>query len=248
MYDRLFRKLSQFEAPAPDAWEALQRAFSPQRRYSAGEAILKQFSSPRESTLVLAGLAGRLVTLEGGAQQITALHVAGDFVDLHAFLLRRLDHSVVAMTDCTIASADHGALERITEDFPALTRSLWFLTVTDAAIHRQWLTALGRRDALQRAAHQICELYIRLADVGLATNGRFELDLTQAQFADVLCISTVHANRIVRDLRERGLVDWKRSEARVLDWTRLSRLAEFDPTYLQLTNLPILTPRVAPAA
>jgi hypothetical protein len=31
-----------------------------------------------------------------------------------------------------------------------------------AAIHREWLTNVGRRDAYSRLAHLFCELYVRL--------------------------------------------------------------------------------------
>ncbi len=95
---------------------------------------------------------------------------------------------------------------------------------------------LGRRDALGRAAHILCELYVRLDDVGLVENGCFGLPLTQAQISDVLGLSAVHVNRVVQELRARGLVTWEKRQVTVKDWVGLSALAEFEPTYLQLED------------
>lgn len=234
MVELLRRRLSHYEPPSEAEWEALRASLSPPRLFGAGEEIMAQFTSPGVSTLVLSGLTARIVTLKGGQQQVTALHVPGDFVDLHSFLIRPLDHSVMALGPCAVTTIAHPDLRRLTEAYPRLTRGLWHLTLQDAAAHRQWLTVVGRRDAAGRAAHLICELYLRLEDVGLAEDGRFELDLTQAVFGDALCITTAHANRTIQALRRDGLVRWTRRTVEILDWEALVQRAEFDPTYLQL--------------
>jgi CRP-like cAMP-binding protein len=236
MLDRLLRRLSHYAPPSPGEWATLKAAFSPPRSFSPGEEIMAQFASPTSSTLILAGLSARVVTLQGGQQQVTSLQTPGDFVDLHSFLLQRLDHSVVAVGECLTATVSHPDLRRITDASPQLARGLWFLTVTDAAVHRQWLTVVGRREAAGRAAHLLCELYLRLEDVGLAADGRFELDLTQAMFGDALCISTAHANRTIQLLRRAGLVRWTQRTVEILDWDGLASEAEFDPTYLNLSR------------
>jgi CRP-like cAMP-binding protein len=214
--------------------EALAEIMTPPRRFERGQDMIRQYASPHESTLLLAGLAGRRVTLASGAAQVTAIQVPGDFVDLHSFVLPRLDHSVVALTNCTVASAPHAALRRLTERFPQMARALWFLTMVDAAIHRQWLVMVGRRDALERMAHLLCEINLRLADAGLAQDGRFHLPLTQAEMADVLSLSTVHVNRVLQQLRRLGLLVWAQGQVEIRDPAALAGLAEFDPTYLVL--------------
>lgn len=238
MFEPFLKKLSRHGPPSQAEQAALLAAFAPTRTLQAGEEILRQFSEPSESTLLLSGFCGRLVSLVDGAQQLTAVHLAGDFVDLHAFVLGRMDHSVVALTSCQIATVAHSALRNLTETYPRLARSLWFLTMVDAATHRQWLTTLGRRDALQRGAHLVCELYTRLNDVGLTDGQKFSFPMTQAGVGDILCLSKVHVNRVVKDLRARGLVAWSRRDIEILDWPGLVKLAEFEPTYLQLEPVP----------
>lgn len=236
MIDRLLHKLHRYGPPSAEECEALTAIMTPVRTYAAGQELISQFSTPKESTVLLSGMIGRLVTLRGGSQQITALQVPGDFVDLHAFLLARMDHSVVAITECTVTTAPHPQLKALTDRYPRLARALWYLTIVDASIHRHWLTVLGRRDALARTAHIICELYVRLKDVGLVNDGAFSLPLTQQESGDVLGLSAVHVNRVIQELRARDLVSWDRREVRIKDWDALAALAEFEPTYLQLED------------
>lgn len=235
MLDPFLRRLDRYGPPSGEEKAALLDALTPTTAFGAGEEILRQLSRPMASTLLLSGTVGRIVTLQRGAQQITALQVPGDFVDLHAFLLGHLDHSVVALTPCRVTTAPHDELIRLTNRYPRLGRALWFLTLVDAAVHRQWLAVLGRRDAAARVAHMLCEIYTRLQDVGLARDGRFALGLTQAQVADVLGLSAVHVNRVAQLLRQRGLVAWdRRGNVEIRAWKALADLAEFDPAYLQL--------------
>jgi hypothetical protein len=94
-------------------------------------------------------------------------HVAGDFADLHSFTLKRLDHDIITLTPCRVASVPHERLQDLTQRYPHLARLYWFMTNLDAAIHREWTLSLGRRTALSRMAHFFSELNVRLSLVGL---------------------------------------------------------------------------------
>lgn len=188
--------------------------------------------------LVVEGWSCRYGELPDGRRQIMALHVPGDFVDLHSFPLRRMDHGIATLTPSRVAFVPHGALTRITEQHPHLTRLLWLSTLMDAAILRQWLMSTGRRSAVERLAHLLCELQIRLEVVGLAPDSTLRLPLTQVELADVLGISYVHTNRVIAELRERGLVLWRGESIQILDRSRLERFAHFDHTYLMLEPMP----------
>ena len=135
-----------------------------------------------------------------------AIHVVGDFVDLHSFVLKTMDHSVGALTRCRVALVPHEFLQGVTERLPHLTRLLWLDTLVDAATHREWIVGMGRRSALEQLAHLICELYVRLEVLGQVDGATFDLPLTQTDLGDALGLSLVHINRTVRELREAGLL------------------------------------------
>lgn len=186
------------------------------------------------STLLLEGLMCRYKDLPGGERQITELHVAGDFLDLHSFSLKQLDHNVMTLTPCRVVLVPHVKLREITEQQPHLARVYWFLTALDAAIHREWELSLGRRTAIQRIAHLICELHVRLGLIGDADDTGFALPLTQADLSDCTGLTPVHVNRTLRELRERGLMNFRSRRVSLHDLAGLRALAEFDDAYLYL--------------
>lgn len=208
------------------------------RTFEAGEEIVRQNSRPAESCLMLEGLAACARSSADGARQITALYIPGNFVDLHCFLLKRIDHSVIAVAKCRAGFVSHEALKPITERFAHLTRLLWTIAEVDGAIQRNWIFQLGRRKAVQRLAHLVCEMFRRLEVVGLTSGQSFLFPVNQAEIGDMLGLSTVHINRSLQDLRARNLVSWDRPVVTIKDWPGLARFAEFDPTYLSFDREP----------
>jgi CRP-like cAMP-binding protein len=218
--------------------EAIEDAVSHYVEVPPDTDMVRAHDLTDECKLIIEGWACRYGSLPDGRRQIMALHMGGDFVDLQSFPLKRMDHSVGTLTRCRIAVFHHSTLTDITRRYPHLTRMLWLTTLLDATILRQWLLSVGRRWAVERLAHLICELLVRLQTVGLTDGRTFTLPLTQIELADVLGVSPVHAHRVVNDLRERGLIRWRGQRVDVLDRPGLEALAQFDPTYLALEALP----------
>ena len=213
---------------------ALETLAGPTRLVAAGEDLVCEGDRPHESTLMLTGLTARYNTLREGGRQISALHIPGDFIDLHSFPLHVMDHGVVALAPTTVASYPHASLIALTEQFPHLTRMLWLSTLIDAAIHRRWLVAMGRQSSTAQLGHLLCELHVRLGLVGLVQDDSFDLALNQTELGDVLGLSLVHVNRVIQQLKREGLIAWTGRRVTILDVARLRAFAEFDPTYLQL--------------
>lgn len=209
------------------------------RAASVGQDLIRERDRPTSSTLLMSGFCGRYNELPDGRRQITSIHVPGDFVDLHSFLLKPMDHGIVALSDCEVAAVPHARLQGFTQEQPHLTRLLWQSTLVDAAIHRQWVVSAGRRSAVEHMAHLICEIALRLKVVDLGDEKGFRLPLTQAVLGDVLGMSSVHINRVLRDLRDRGLATWRGGDVVIDDWAGLTDLAGFDPTYLRLPPAPV---------
>jgi CRP-like cAMP-binding protein len=206
------------------------------REVAANTDIIQEGDQPWESTVLREGFAARYLIDRNGKRQITAVHVPGDFVDLHSFLLRRMDHGVLAISRCELSPVSHDALERITAENPHLTRLLWLSTLVDGAIHRKWLAQIGGADAYRRTAHLICELFLRLQAIGRVDDCSFQLPLTQTDIGDMLGMSIVHLNRTLDQLRTDGLVSWGSGMVTVRDWERLKERADFNPTYLNLRS------------
>jgi CRP-like cAMP-binding protein len=218
--------------------EAFRASLSEIRELPAGKLIVRAGSVVQHSTLLFEGLCCRYKDLSDGQRQIMETHVAGDFLDLHGMLLKQLDHNVGTLTPVRFAMVPHERLRALSESHPHLTRMLWFSTLLDAAIHRERILSIGRRDALARIAHLLCEMYLRLEVVGLAAEYRYHLPMTQADLADANGLTSVHVNRMLKKLRDDGLVTFRGSEVVIHDWDALQRRAEFDPVYLHLDKRP----------
>ena len=234
MIEKLLLNLRSHDDVTVAEESALREVITRTAFFQTGDDIVVQGSRPRHSTLLLDGISARYKILEDGSRQITALHVPGDFVDLHAFALKTMDHGIVAMSPCKVAFAEHSDLRTITETQPHLTRLLWLDTIVDGAIHREWIVAMGRRSKKSHLAHLICELYLRLQVVGLVDGWSFWLPLSQGEIADVLGLSLVHLNKTLQLLRKDEVIRWESKTVEILSWERLALLAEFDATYLSL--------------
>ena len=234
MIERHLLKLRARDIVSPEEEQAIRDSIGEVRSLSADEIIVHAGRLMTFSVMLLDGLMCRYKDLSDGQRQITELHVAGDFADLHSFTLKRLDHSVMTLTPCQVALVPHEKLEQITERFPHLTRLYWFTTNMDAAIHREWEVSLGRRTALSRIATLFCEIKIRLEIVGLTDGLSYDFDLTQTDLAECVGLTPIHVNRTLKELRERGLVQFKSGRVTIHDWDGLARVAEFDPAYLYL--------------
>jgi CRP-like cAMP-binding protein len=238
MVEALVRKLSRYAPLSREEEDAVRALLDPPRAYAKGQQIVQEGASPRESAVVSSGLAFRYRALANGTRQILSLHIPGDFVDLHSFVLKPLDHSIAVVVPSQVAKVPHERLSEIVARYPRVTCALMWDMALDAATHREWMVGLGRRDAYERLAHLFCELYYRMRMVGLVEDGRFELPLSQPELADICGLSSVHVNRSLQMLRHDQLIVAEKGWLVIPNIERLSEVAGFDPAYLHLISRP----------
>lgn len=191
-------------------------------------------SGRRGVNLVLSGFACRYKALPDGRRQILGYFVPGDICDLRVFILEEMDHSIATVTAAEVAVLPGEEIRRITARFPRITTALWWATLVEEAISREWILNMGRRSAGERTAHLFCEIYHRLRAVDLAHDGRFMFPVTQPELADALGLSVVHVNRTLQFLRRRGLVDIENGEISLPDLEALEDYAMFNVRHLHL--------------
>lgn len=200
----------------------------------ADRQLRSEGDQPAQVHVVLEGLACRYKILADGRRQILAFMVPGDACGLLTFLLDRMDHSLGTLTACTIATIPRHEIETAMADRPGVARAFWLSTMLDEAILREWLVNVGRRNAYERMAHLLWEMYLRHAVAGKAVDDRFSLPLTQADLADALGLSTVYVNKTITRLRAAGIIETDRRQIRILEPAELSAVAGFDAAYLHL--------------
>jgi CRP-like cAMP-binding protein len=204
------------------------------RHVRADEFVVRAGQKLDQSLLLLDGWLVRSKDLPSGERQVMELHVAGDFADLHGFTLKKLEHDVVSVSDCTIGIVPHDRIMEISEKHPHLARVYWLSTNIDAAITREMALSLGQRSAISRMAHLFCELHVRLGVVGKTRGNAFDFPLTQRELSECLGLTVVHVNRTLQELRRRRMIEAESRSITILDKPALEAVAEFDPAYLHL--------------
>jgi CRP-like cAMP-binding protein len=230
----LLRQLDSIVELAPDDRAALLSLPFRTRTVVEKRDLIREGSHPVESCLVLEGIVCRYKMLSNGRRQILSFHFPGDMPDLQSLYLRTMDHSIAAITPARVAFIPHESVRTLIRARPSVADALSRASMIDASIYREWIANVGRRTALERVGHVICECFARLRAVGLAKLRTFELPLSQTELGDAMGLSNVHVNRTMKELRRLGLIETNSKLHGILDWELLQETADFDPAYLHL--------------
>lgn len=203
-------------------------------KFRPQEYVVREGDKPQNSCLILDGFAFRHKVAGNGGRQIFSIHMKGDLADLQNSLLGTADHNLQALTHVEVALIPVDAIQEIAFDRPAVGQAMWYETLVEGSIFREWTLNVGRRDARTRAAHMLCEFALRLELAGLSERDHYELPMTQEQLADALGLTSVHVNRTLMGLREDGLISRTQRSVQIADWHELAKVGDFDSAYLHL--------------
>ncbi len=139
-------------------------------------------------------------------------------------------HSVQALTDAVLCVIPHDGLERLLRKQPEMGLRLAGLMARGRNLSFDRLASIGQHSARERIAHLLLELFVRYSS---RWPGQQLLDLnlplTQEQIGDATGLTLVHVNRVLRDLRENGILEFHHRRLRVLDPDKLVEIACVDP-------------------
>ena len=231
----LLEKLQYHCALSPDDQATLVSHVTPVRHHGSRQDLIREGERTEGVHILVSGFACRHRTLPDGRRQILGFSLPGDLCDAGALVTEELLYTVSTLAPSEVSLLPREALGDICGEFNSLARALWFSTLLDEAIAREWLFNIGQRTALERIAHLFCEIFERMRSVGRVHGDRCDFPVTQSELADTVALSTVHVNRTLQELRREGLLSVNAKTLVIHDLPRLHHLAMFDPTYLQLT-------------
>jgi CRP-like cAMP-binding protein len=236
-HHHLIRKLESVSGLTEEEKRALMALPFLAREFPADQDVVTIGDRPSECCVIIKGWACRYKVTPTGGRQIMSLHIPGDMPDLQSLFLRKMDHSVAAMTPITVAFIPHRDVHDLIRRYDGIAAALWRDALVDAAIFREWMVGIGRRSAHQRIAHLFCEMAVKLEEVGLNDGRTYPWPVTQVEISDALGLSDVHVNRVIRDLRSDGLVEIRRGSFVMNDPDGLKTRGQFDPAYLHLAKM-----------
>ncbi|MGC2775168.1 MAG: Crp/Fnr family transcriptional regulator [Bradyrhizobium sp.] len=233
-FEPLLKRLRLSSDISTEVEQAIRRLPITTRRMEGGRTIVATGDRPSVCCLIIDGFVQRSKIVGEGRRQILSFHQPGDVPDLQSLYLHVLDHEVMTLSQCALGFIPHDPLRALIRNNPHVAEALWRDTLIDAALFREWICNVGQRDAASRLAHLIVEVYARLAAIERVNNMSFKFPATQIVLAEAIGTSTVHLNRVLQELRTKGLLEVERGEITIFDLEGLRQVADFDPLYLHL--------------
>jgi CRP-like cAMP-binding protein len=230
---RFVARLQQRSALTQEEQAAILSLRNRPDQIAARHDIINPGETTDHACLVADGLVARFDQMRDGRRQIVAFYLPGDMCDLQSVAVQTSGWGLEAMATSTVLFIPHADICALVEANITIAMAFWRDSVADASILAKWVGNLGRRQALSRVAHLICELGTRMEIAGLGSRNQFRLKATQNQLADATGLTPVHLNRTLQALKPHGLLV-RGGTARVADFAQLAAVAEFDPAYLLL--------------
>ncbi len=228
----LTRKLGNFTALTGSDLAVLADLHTRRRTYPAGADMIFEGQAKHPVYILCDGWASSYKLLPDGTRQILDFQIPGDFIGLSSMLFQTADHNIEPVTQVEAAEIVASDLTDCFIRSPQLATAVLWAAARDQAMVVEHLINIGRRDALRRTAHFLLELGARLMLVGLGTREGYDCPLSQYLLSDALGLSAVHVNRVLRQLREEGLLTFRDGRVVFDDLDGLIELAEFDIAYL----------------
>lgn len=226
------RKLAAFVSLSSNDLRVISELYRRRRKFSTGVDMIHQGQTDQSAFVLASGWACSYKLLPSGARQIVDFQIPGDFLGLRSILFRTSDHNIEPITPVQASEVHQRDLLSAFEQTPRLATAVLWAASRDEAMVVEHLVNLGRRSATERMAHFLLELGVRLRLVGMADKAGYVCPLSQYLLADALGLSAVHVNRVLRELREEGLVTFQRGRVVYDDYNALVEFADFDRAYL----------------
>ncbi len=163
-----------------------------------------------------------------GRRQIVALRFQGEGILPHAGVA---DYGIQAIVRSEVMVGSAVDFDPIVDAHSEMQRFFWRLIQRNEAISYEWLVNCGRRDAVVRVAHLLCETAARIGTA--PASNRLTNPFTQQHIADITGQTSVNVNRVFADLQRQGLIERNGREIEFRDWAEMRRLASFQPNYLE---------------
>ncbi len=218
---------------------ALSALGETERSVPRGTVLRREQSPARELFVVRRGWLFSSMLLPEGNRQILGLHLRGDFAGDTSLPWVNAPFSLTAATDVTVRVVDKTALRGLFEHHPRLGMLMFALAQAERVALADRLASVGRTAARARVAALIVDAFCRLRIIGEPVADGFVLPLTQEEIGDATGLTSVHVNRMMRQLAEDHLIARVGGRIRVLDEARLAalghhidRMTEIDTSWL----------------
>lgn len=221
------RAVSAFEDFSPEELETMMRLKVAHRYAARGDTLIRCGEMNGHLYTLFSGWALRHRLLPDGRRQIIQVVLPGDTIGLDSLFLDGPLYSVQAASDVTFCVLDARLVGDIFGRLPQLGRRLTKLALVEQRALETRLIIVGRCSAEERIAFVFVEIHGQLTKRRLINGNYFRFPITQQQLADFVGLNIIHTNRVLRRLRERGIMTIQSQKVRIHQFAALRQLAPF---------------------
>lgn len=223
--------LSELIDLAPGERAALEKLEERQRHVRRGAVLQRENENAGELFILRKGLMMSYVLLDDGSRQILRFLFPGDMLGISSAIYREAPETLAALSDCVVSPFDRAELSKILIGHPRLSAMILVYSQIERVALTDRLAALGRTSAKARIAALLLELRNRLRATDKDIANVFALGLTQEEIGDATGLTSVHVNRMLRQLEEDRLIAREAGRVTLIDEPALARVANYVNRY-----------------
>jgi CRP-like cAMP-binding protein len=212
---------------------SIRSLMASKRTFEPGVPLMQQGDSGGVAYIIENGWTFSSNVLRNGSRQILDVQIPGDVAGLQSLPVPSAVNDVTAITTVQAFEIQLDTVMHAISSDPDLAAFIFWLSAQQTDVASVRIIDIGRRTSVERMAHFILELATRLRLAGIGTDSGFPCPLTQYLLGDALGLTSVHVNRVLRDLRTSGLAHHQRGWISLLNTDELSAIAGFSDAYLR---------------
>jgi CRP-like cAMP-binding protein len=207
-----------------DAVSALDSARLAVRMYDAGEVIYAQGDAAEYVFTLISGWVAVHRDLPDGRRQITRFLQPGALFGIEP-AGEEFGHSATAITNTTVCPIKISKFEELRRGIASLNEQ--FVRLLEWEYHNaiNALTTLGQGSAKERVGGLLWDLSVAaIGEASYQAGAMLKLPLTQRHIADATGLTSIHVNRVLRQLREEGVIALRDGRLTIIDARRLQAI------------------------
>ena len=213
---------------APEVLRVMAAYKSGNRQFKAGEDLFRLGERRDELYHLVDGWVFLYDLLQDGRRQILHFALPGALLGLYSDSVA--PYGAQALTDAAVGVIPHTNLGPLVEEHAGVGLRLAWMVGRERNLAYEHLSSIGRRSARERVARSLLELFVRYRMQWPSYRAdEMHLPLTQEHIADATGLTGVHVNRILRELRKDGIVEFHYRRLRILNPDKLFDVAGISP-------------------
>ncbi|KQN92686.1 transcriptional regulator [Sphingomonas sp. Leaf231] len=196
-----------------------------ERPLRRGATLVRQNERSGELFTLKSGMMMGYVLLDDGSRQILRFLFPGDLLGTDVLAYGQAQQTLVAITDSVVAPIDRILLAEAALRHPRLGLALAALEQAESTAMADRLSAIAKTSARARVASVLLEIRDRMGRGDAAIADSFIPGLTQEEIGDAIGLTSVHVNRMLRQLEDMRLIARNGGRFTILDEVGLRRAA-----------------------